>query len=437
MSSAPLSARSAGAPAGDRRAGARAHRSRPAAALSARVARHVRGARVDRAQARHDGAGVADPRAGECAGVPVVPQAGNTGLVGGQIPTQGEILLSVGRLKRVRAVDAAGYTMTVEAGLTLAEAQAAADKVDRLFPLSLPSEGSCQIGGNTRHQRRRRRRAGLRQRAPASARARGGAGRRARLGRPQGPQEGQHRLRPQGPVHRLGGHARRHHCRRAQAVSQAGREGHRIRRAAGPRRGAAAVRPGAGDRRPWPHRLRGHGRHRAGSGAEACAGHARPVPGRGIPGTRCWRLRPQGRRHGRAAADRGAGKPRPSAVSSPTPPSPARSPRRTISGACASPIRRRRNPRAATSRTTSPCRSPASPSSSPAPTPPSSGSAPARGRCRSATSATATCTTTSPSPSGMTKQAFLARWDDITRAVHDIVVEHRRLDLGRARHRPA
>ena len=48
----------------------------------------------------------------------------------------------------MRAVDAAGYTMTVEAGLTLAEAQAAADGVNRLFPLSLPSEGSCQIGGN-------------------------------------------------------------------------------------------------------------------------------------------------------------------------------------------------------------------------------------------------------------------------------------------------
>jgi FAD/FMN-containing dehydrogenase len=80
--------------------------------------------------------------------IPVVPQAGNTGLVGGQIPMNGEILLSVGRLKRVRAIDPAGYSMTVEAGLTLAEAQAAADRVDRLFPLSLPSEGSCQIGGN-------------------------------------------------------------------------------------------------------------------------------------------------------------------------------------------------------------------------------------------------------------------------------------------------
>jgi FAD/FMN-containing dehydrogenase len=80
--------------------------------------------------------------------IPVVPQAGNTGLVGGQIPTHGEIVLSVARLKRVRAVDAAGFTMTVEAGLTLAEVHAAADEVNRLFPLSLPSEGSCRIGGN-------------------------------------------------------------------------------------------------------------------------------------------------------------------------------------------------------------------------------------------------------------------------------------------------
>jgi FAD/FMN-containing dehydrogenase len=81
-------------------------------------------------------------------GLAVVPQAGNTGLVGGQIPMHGEIVLSVGRLKRIRAIDPAGHAMTVEAGLTLAEAQAAADKAGRLFPLSLPSEGSCQIGGN-------------------------------------------------------------------------------------------------------------------------------------------------------------------------------------------------------------------------------------------------------------------------------------------------
>jgi FAD/FMN-containing dehydrogenase len=81
-------------------------------------------------------------------GLPVVPQGGNTGLVGGQIPMHGEILLSLGRMKRIRAIDPAGYTMTVEAGLTLAEAQAAADAAGRLFPLSLASEGTCQIGGN-------------------------------------------------------------------------------------------------------------------------------------------------------------------------------------------------------------------------------------------------------------------------------------------------
>ena len=80
--------------------------------------------------------------------LPVVPQGGNTGLVGGQTPMHGEIRLCLSRLVRVHAVDAAGYTMTVEAGLTLAEAQAVAERVDRHFPLSLPSEGNCQIGGN-------------------------------------------------------------------------------------------------------------------------------------------------------------------------------------------------------------------------------------------------------------------------------------------------
>ena len=83
------------------------------------------------------------------AGVGVVPQGGNTGLVGGQIPsTSGaEIVLSLSRLTKVRAVDAAGNAMIVEAGLTLADAHAVAERAGRLFPLSLASEGSCQIGG--------------------------------------------------------------------------------------------------------------------------------------------------------------------------------------------------------------------------------------------------------------------------------------------------
>ncbi|WP_018698004.1 FAD-binding oxidoreductase [Amorphus coralli] len=83
-------------------------------------------------------------------GTPVVPQSGNTGLVGGQVPDDSgtEIVVSLSRLDRVRDVDADGFTMTVEAGVILERIQAEADAVDRLFPLSLASEGSCQIGGN-------------------------------------------------------------------------------------------------------------------------------------------------------------------------------------------------------------------------------------------------------------------------------------------------
>lgn len=83
------------------------------------------------------------------AGIGIVPQGGNTGLVGGQTPSTDatQVVLSLSRLNSVRTVDAAGGTMIVEAGVTLAEAQAAAERAGRLFPLSLPSEGSCQIGG--------------------------------------------------------------------------------------------------------------------------------------------------------------------------------------------------------------------------------------------------------------------------------------------------
>src|SRR5215510_1973530 len=81
-------------------------------------------------------------------GTPIVPQGGNTGLVGGQIPHGGELLMSLTRLDRIREVDAASNTMTCEAGVVLVKAQAAAAEADRLFPLSLGAEGSCTIGGN-------------------------------------------------------------------------------------------------------------------------------------------------------------------------------------------------------------------------------------------------------------------------------------------------
>lgn len=83
------------------------------------------------------------------AGVGVVPQGGNTGLVGGGVPDSGgdQVVLSLGRMRRVREVDPVADTLTVEAGTALATVQEAARKAGRLFPLSLGSEGSCTIGG--------------------------------------------------------------------------------------------------------------------------------------------------------------------------------------------------------------------------------------------------------------------------------------------------
>ena len=82
--------------------------------------------------------------------IPIFPQGGNTGLCGGAVPDAdgSGILLSLGRMNRVRAIDAVNFTITAEAGCVLAEVQSAAEKADRLFPLSLGAEGSCQIGGN-------------------------------------------------------------------------------------------------------------------------------------------------------------------------------------------------------------------------------------------------------------------------------------------------
>jgi FAD/FMN-containing dehydrogenase len=82
--------------------------------------------------------------------VGVVPQGGNTGLVGGQIPRAegSDVLITLGRLNRIRSVDPVDNTMIVEAGCTLAVAQEAAAEVGRLLPLSLAAEGSSQVGGN-------------------------------------------------------------------------------------------------------------------------------------------------------------------------------------------------------------------------------------------------------------------------------------------------
>ena len=83
-------------------------------------------------------------------GAAIVPQGGNTGLVGGSVPTgsRREIVLSLSRMNRIREIDALNDTITVEGGCVLAAVQEAAGRAGRLFPLSLAAEGSCQIGGN-------------------------------------------------------------------------------------------------------------------------------------------------------------------------------------------------------------------------------------------------------------------------------------------------
>jgi FAD/FMN-containing dehydrogenase len=83
-------------------------------------------------------------------GTAIVPQGGNTGLVGGQTPSEAgdQLVVSLARLNRIRAVDTDADTLTAEAGVVLADAQAAAAAHGRRLPLSLASEGSCQIGGN-------------------------------------------------------------------------------------------------------------------------------------------------------------------------------------------------------------------------------------------------------------------------------------------------
>ncbi len=83
-------------------------------------------------------------------GIGIVPQGGNTGLVAGAVPVAGrpQVIVNLSRMRAIRAVDPVDNTMVVEAGVVLAAAQEAAEKVDRLFPLSLAAEGSCQIGGN-------------------------------------------------------------------------------------------------------------------------------------------------------------------------------------------------------------------------------------------------------------------------------------------------
>ncbi|MDY0884445.1 FAD-binding oxidoreductase [Dongia soli] len=83
-------------------------------------------------------------------GIGIVPQGGNTGLVAGAVPSPAgdQVVINLGRMNRIREIDPLDYTVVVEAGCILADLQTAAKAADRVFPLSLGAEGSCQIGGN-------------------------------------------------------------------------------------------------------------------------------------------------------------------------------------------------------------------------------------------------------------------------------------------------
>ncbi len=118
----------------------------------------------------------------------LVPHAGNTSYCGAATPDESgsQVVVSMRRLNRVRQLDAANYSMIVEAGCTLAAAQNAARDVDRLFPLSLELGGYCADRRQSLHQCRRHRGSALWNDARSGAGTRGGAGGRAR---PQGTQE--------------------------------------------------------------------------------------------------------------------------------------------------------------------------------------------------------------------------------------------------------
>ena len=167
----------------------------------------------------------------------MVPQGGNTGLVGGQTPDMSgeEIIVSTQRLRAVREVDIDANVMICESGVTLAEAQAAALAADRLFPLSLASEGTCTIGGNVSTNA-----GGVTVIAYGNTRDLV-TGVEAVLadGRIVNALEqaaqGQHRLRREEPVRRRRRDARHRHRRFAPAVSQSARAGDGFRRSREPR----------------------------------------------------------------------------------------------------------------------------------------------------------------------------------------------------------
>ena len=207
----------------------------------------------------------------ECAkaGVAIVPQGGNTGLVGGGVPHRG-IVLSLARLDRIREVNAFNATITAEAGCILKSVQDAAEGGGLHLPPVARLRGLLPDRRQHRDQCGRRERAALRQYPRPRARARSGARGRADLERSQGSAQGQYGLRPEEPLHRVGRDARHHHRRGAEAVSAAQDAGGRLRRLRLSPCGARPLREPAPARRRRADGLRVHAALRARDRAQAC-----------------------------------------------------------------------------------------------------------------------------------------------------------------------
>ena len=183
-------------------------------------------------------------------GVGVVPHGGNTSYCGGATPGAAgdQVVLSLRRMNRIRAVDAANFSLVAEAGCVLADVQSAAEAAGRLFPLSLGSRRQLPDRRQPLDQCGRPGRGPLRRGARPRAGPRGGAGRRSRPRRLVEPAQGQHRLRPARSLRRRRGHARRDHRGESQAVSAAAHGGDGFRRGARHGRRRDAARPAAGRR---------------------------------------------------------------------------------------------------------------------------------------------------------------------------------------------
>ena len=217
--------------------------------------------------------------------IALVPQGGNTGLVGGQTPHHGEVVVSLRRLDKIREIDPASNTMTCEAGVVLQIAQQRAGRSRPAVPAVARRGRKLHHRRQSLHQCRRHRRAGLWRGARDGARARSGAGRRPDPERAVEAEKGQHRLRSAQPLHRRRRHARHHHRGDAETVSEAARGRDRLCRPQIAGAGAEAAVDLAERGGRQPHQLRTAGRHRGRFQPAPRHRHPRSPARPSIPGT--------------------------------------------------------------------------------------------------------------------------------------------------------